>query len=388
MKVAFCNVLGSGHVNPTLPIVEALARRGDDVTYYCYPQRRAAIEAAGARFRNYGSDDFNVAQYHPKGFFPTQLLPATAAVLPYLLEDLERLGPQVIVTDSMAPWGLAAGRVLGKPVLGSVSTFAMSRARIAQVMLAFGATIDDVNLAAIATIRERWGVVFDPADLGFHASEANVVYTAREFNPPLDDRPERFEFIGAMTSPRAPDPEFPLSLFEQADRKRVYISMGTVVGDALKLGGDFYQKFFDAFGERSDYIVALSLGAGGDPHALNVPSNFVVRRSVPQLDLLGRVDAFVTHAGMNSMCEAMSFGVPVVCLPFMADQPLTAEQARARGAGLTLDPRALDAGSLLTAVERVIREPSFRQAARVLQAALARAGGVPRALEVIDELGR
>src|SRR5258706_11175403 len=88
LKIAFCNVLGSGHVNPTLPIVEALTQRGDEVSYYCYPPRRAAIENVGARFRNYGSDAFNLPQHHPQGVFPTPLFPATVALMPYLLQEL------------------------------------------------------------------------------------------------------------------------------------------------------------------------------------------------------------------------------------------------------------------------------------------------------------
>src|SRR5258706_3757142 len=100
LKIAFCNVLGSGHVNPTLPIVEALTQRGDEVSYYCYPPRRAAIENVGARFRNYGSDDFNVAQHHPHGVLPTQLLPAPAALMPYLVDERTRLHPHLILSDT------------------------------------------------------------------------------------------------------------------------------------------------------------------------------------------------------------------------------------------------------------------------------------------------
>jgi len=386
LKIAFCNVLGSGHVNPTLPLVDALTGRGDEVTYYSYPARRAVIEQVGARYRNYGSDDFRVAQYHPQGTFPTQLLPATVAVLPYLIDELTRLDPDLIVTDSMAPWGLAAGRVLNKRVLGSVPTFALSRKHVALMMQQFDVARDAVVLGAIQKLRENWDLRFDVADVGFHASDVNVVYTSRAFNPPLDDRTERFEFIGPMLGRKGARGDFPLSLFEAGGRKRLYISMGTVVGDMMKLGQEFFQSFFAAFGDRADYLVALSVGAETDPDSLEAPSNFIVRRTVPQLDLLQHVDAFLTHGGMNSMCEAMAHGVPVVCLPFFGDQFLTAEQARSLGAGLVLDPKQLDPSALLSAVERVTGEPSFRQAAAALQTGMQQTGGVPRALQVIDEL--
>lgn len=78
MHVAFFNVLGSGHVNPTLPVVRALVARGDKVTYFTYPERKGDVEGAGAEFHNYGSDDFRVSQFHPDGDFPTRRVHRTA----------------------------------------------------------------------------------------------------------------------------------------------------------------------------------------------------------------------------------------------------------------------------------------------------------------------
>ena len=46
--VAFLNIGMHGRVNPTLPVVAELVRRGHTVSYHTSPAFRAEIEAAGA----------------------------------------------------------------------------------------------------------------------------------------------------------------------------------------------------------------------------------------------------------------------------------------------------------------------------------------------------
>ena len=58
-RAAFFCFPGSGHVNPTLPLVEELVRRGELVDYYCSGPFRSAIERtvhAFARYRGFSMD--------------------------------------------------------------------------------------------------------------------------------------------------------------------------------------------------------------------------------------------------------------------------------------------------------------------------------------------
>ena len=40
-----------------------------------------------------------------------------------------------------------------------------------------------------------------------------------------------------------------------------------------------------------------------------------MRNYVPQLDILQRVDVFITHGGMNSTHEGLVYGVPEIVIP-------------------------------------------------------------------------
>ncbi len=133
-------------------------------------------------------------------------------------------------------------------------------------------------------------------------------------------------------------------------------------------------------------------------------SNFLVRRYVPQLALLQRATAFVTHGGMNSLMEAVWYGVPLVMVPpqipelswFIEGQaaefgPLlemktTAGRVAELGLGRVLDPAALDARTLRAAVEAVAADPTYRARIAALQGEMRQAGGAPRAADAIQQL--
>jgi UDP:flavonoid glycosyltransferase YjiC (YdhE family) len=49
-KIVFVEMPAYGHVNPTLPVVRELVRRGEQVVYYDSEEFRPQIEQAGATF--------------------------------------------------------------------------------------------------------------------------------------------------------------------------------------------------------------------------------------------------------------------------------------------------------------------------------------------------
>jgi UDP:flavonoid glycosyltransferase YjiC (YdhE family) len=51
--IVFVEMPAYGHVNPTLPLVRELARRGEHVVYYDADEFQAQVERAGATFRAY-----------------------------------------------------------------------------------------------------------------------------------------------------------------------------------------------------------------------------------------------------------------------------------------------------------------------------------------------
>jgi len=151
----------------------------------------------------------------------------------------------------------------------------------------------------------------------------------------------------------------------------LYISLGTVFNNQP----DFFKMCFEAFGEQSWHVDPAVLGP--------VPDNFLVSPYVPQLEILPRTQVFVTHGGMNSTMESLYYGVPMVAIPQMAEQAVTARRITEMGLGIALEKEAMNVATLREAVERVANESAFRERVQNMQQITREAGGYQRAADAI-----
>ena len=118
----------------------------------------------------------------------------------------------------------------------------------------------------------------------------------------------------------------------------------------------------------------LSVGKRTDIAALGTPPrNFIVQEFVPQLELLQRTALFVTHGGMNSVSEALYYGVPLIVIPQSADQNLVGQRIEQLGAGKALRRASVTAQRLRSTSEDVLGEPAYQLAS----ARLGKSFGVP-----------
>ena len=100
--------------------------------------------------------------------------------------------------------------------------------------------------------------------------------------------------------------------------------------------------------------VALATGSS-DPAALGpLPEHWLVREFLPQISLLMHAALAISHGGNNSITEALSFGVPLLLLPFSTDQFAGAAAVETAGLGVVLDPNRASARALRSAVEELI----------------------------------
>lgn len=129
----------------------------------------------------------------------------------------------------------------------------------------------------------------------------------------------------------------------------------------------------------------VTVGPALDPAVFQPPANVVVRESVAHAQVFSLASAVVTHAGHGTVIRALSYGVPVVCLPMGRDQRDDAARVVARGAGLRLSPDA-SVDEIREAIKRVLEQPLFREGARALEQALAADIREQRGVRELEEL--
>ena len=113
-KVVMLGHPAPGHINPTLPVIAELVRRGEDVSYYATEPFRAKVEAAGAAFRSYGAHDLFERNLASGGMLGGMagLIETTEAILPELLASVRAEAPDYLLVEAHAVWGNLIAQIL------------------------------------------------------------------------------------------------------------------------------------------------------------------------------------------------------------------------------------------------------------------------------------
>jgi UDP:flavonoid glycosyltransferase YjiC (YdhE family) len=109
---------------------------------------------------------------------------------------------------------------------------------------------------------------------------------------------------------------------------------------------------------------------------------------VPHAMVLPYCDAVVCHGGYNTVISALSFGVPLLIVPFDQDTPDNARRCRELGVGLSIPLSRLSRQRVGLCVDRLLGEESFSLAARHLSSRLASLPGPERGAELLMRLAR
>jgi MGT family glycosyltransferase len=395
-KALFFGLPVHGHTNPTLPLVRELGRRGEQIVYFSTAEFAPLIAAPGVTYRPYRNaflPELGTA-VRRLDELAWLLMRTTGELLDEELDAYRAEEPDYVLTDSVAPWGQWIGQLLDVPVVTSVSTFAFNRhvmrygvshgvrPKSARVFLS---KLRHITRAArlMWRLRRRYRVP-GPGLAGTVSgcSGLNLVYTSREFQPCAETFDDRYRFVGPVLGSRVDAGTFPWERIRHP--VVVYVSLGTL----FNADPAFYRNCFDAFHEL-DAQVVLSVGRTIAIDSLGPPpANIVVQPHVPQLAILQRAAAFVTHGGMNSVSESLFHGVPVVVVPQMGEQEVVGRRAEELGAGVCLAGGAVTPERLRTSVGCLLTDGRFAASARAIGETFRAAGGAAAAADAVLDVTR
>lgn len=377
----------TGHVNPTLALGAELRRRGHEVTWTGVPDVEGLLPpdmpfAPCAADMGDTVDEVSERGHGVRGaaalkfLWEEVLLPLASHMRPGLEEVVDRLDPDVIVADQQALAGAVVALRHGRRWATSATTSAQ-----------LTRPLDGLPLVR-DWLDERFVALQVEAGMDEEAARHNdlvmsphlvLAFTTEGLVGPYGPFPPHVRFVGPSVADRVEDVDaFPWDHLA-GEHLSVLVSLGTVNAAA---GERFWAAAAGAFaGLDARGVFVAPPGLVPDP-----PPNVVVRPRVPQLALLERVDAVVSHAGHNTVCETLAAGLPMVLAPIRDDQPIIADQVVRAGAGVRIKFGRVRPDGLRQAVEQALTDPSLRSGAARVAASFAAAGGTPEAASLVEDL--
>ncbi|WP_036992677.1 glycosyltransferase [Stutzerimonas stutzeri] len=204
--------------------------------------------------------------------------------------------------------------------------------------------------------------------------------TTPAFDFPRSALPGQFHGVGPLRSALTDEPLMDIPVV--TGRPFVFASLGTLQGDRFGL----FQRIAEACRELDAQLLIAHCGrldARQEQRLLKAGASWVTDFA-PQRAVLARADALITHAGLNTVLDALEAGVPSLALPIAFDQPGVAARVTHAGVGLKLNPRLASRRRIVQQLRRLLREPGFAQRARALGDEVRTAGGAPRAAQLIE----
>jgi zeaxanthin glucosyltransferase len=211
---------------------------------------------------------------------------------------------------------------------------------------------------------EKVGLKIDWNDPAATVSKLAVItQTPKEFDFPGISWPAQFHYAGPFHDDGGREP-VPFPWDKLTDKPLIYASLGILVNGLY----DVYKHILEAVEPLEDVQVVLSVGKKIDPENLgSIPSNAIVVRSAPQIELLKRAALCITHAGLNTTLESLAHGVPMVAIPKGYDQPGTAARIAHHGTGEFIEVDELTTDRLRVLIEKVLQGVSYRERADYFQ---------------------
>ena len=374
-KAVFWSVPAHGDTNPLLGTLEELVDRGEEVIYYGNEEFRDAVETTGAQFRPFKGEvdsiEFDLAETDFVGFL-CSLLAYGLDKLIHNLEDVRRERPSYVVHGCMCSWGKMLGQLLGVKTVNLIHSAPLSDEDIPkgphELFSIFLPLIGRIIASKFngnslpAQFKKRFGININWLDLGANIEDLNVVYSSTFLTPELAEREGSYRFVGpSLFFKNHKSNQEGLSFQKKADTPLLYVSLGTIHSHNQR----FFEKCIQAFETKPSWQVLLCVGKKLSATDFGpLPDNITMAQWVPQQEVLGQVDLFLTHAGMNSVNEALYYGVPMLLFPHHMEQAANAKRVTRLGCGETLDVHRVTPAELLKMAERVLETPSYGERAQ------------------------
>ena len=391
MKLAYIPVGAGGHILSSLPMITELVKKGVEINYFAPESFRAQVELTGAKLCPFPevTERYSNSYLSKEDFLaviPLVFLGQAKEAIDAIMPQLEQDKPDAIITDALAVAGRLAAWKLKLPLLMMFTSYASGKPfSIFRTFPEFpNSPARKVADQMAHEFQEQYGgPLLTPQEIFEGTGEYNICTVTRSFQPGGDGFGDEVFFAGAQIAPRAGDGSWqpPTN-----GKPLLYTSLGSLFNN----WPEFYKMLFPVVKDL-DINVLCSIGKTIKAEDLGeIPANVTTMAFTPQLEVLEHTDYFLTHAGIGSVMEALYNGVPMMCIPQMDEQILTAKRAEELGvaSSVMLKPEVTEE-KLREALLELMNDPKYTRNAKAMSQEMRTTGGCERAAQaVIDYMGK
>ena len=415
MRVGFLGIGAPGHLNPMTTLARTLQSRKHDVVFISLPIAEPFVRAANLAFvpcceKEFPASSTNERRKRLSSLQGEEALQFTVQSVAILTETmvnslpatLAAAGVDAVVLDTYQFFVELVPLSLGMPYAHvsnalhfdytghtplclydwphGITPTALARNRKGV------ANFTEILLQANGVIRayaERVGLKVDWKDPSATISKlAWLSQTPKEFDFESSHWPPQFHHTGPFHDDAGRmDTDFPWERL--TEEPLVFASTGTIQNGLPKA----FRAIVAAVALHKGLQLVLSIGDNLDPEEIGpLPKNTIVARRAPQLELLKRASVCITHAGLNTVLEALAQGVPQIAIPVTNDQPGVAARIADKKTGLVAPLKELSAFRLSILIDEVLKNPTYRDNARYLQKKIVEANGLSVAAGIWNDL--
>ena len=236
---------------------------------------------------------------------------------------IAKAGVNVLLVDQTEPEGASIAELLGIPFITVCNALLLNREPdvpppftswnysghlAARLLYALGYALSDRLLSpvtrTVAQYRQKWSLPPHRSPEDSFSKLLQISQQPPSFDFPRRTLPQCFHYVGPLRKKSNTSVPFP---WEKLDgRPLIYASLGTLQNGK--------EKVFACFAEAClglDVQLVITHGNGlTKAAASSFPGDPLVVNYAPQLEVLSRARATLTHAGLNTVLDSLTHGVP------------------------------------------------------------------------------
>jgi len=384
LHIAFVMIPHDPYINPTLPVVSVLVRRGYRVSYVTSNRFAHRIAELGAEVVACSGIDTSKRvvetvdqQQNLENIVRDHARQRLSEVTPFYNANK----PDLIVYTYVDCVGRVLANAWKIPAVQASVTFAFDKENFSQqvrheefrdLTLFRGAYIDR-SLQQLGT---------DSVDCLFHREGLNICWFPKAFQPDGDVFGEDFFYAGRCPAEQPYYGDWRKT--NNGGRPIVLISTST----SYVRGEDYFRMCIEAFSSLNWHVI-LSIGGSGCAAALRpLPSHFEIVQNTSHIQILRHAHLMICVGGIITTAEAAYHGVPLI-IPTCGVPELEwlADHTTSLGLGIHLRKADTNVDSLKHAIARISEDFEIQDKVKKMQRIVRREpGGEETANRIVDYL--